>query len=408
MKFLFIHQNFPAQFMHLGPALARKGHEVSALTLREFPEKEWNGIRVFTYTLKTKNTDGINPLIIDYESKIIRAEACMNAAIELKNAGYTPELIIAHPGWGEALFIKQVWPTARLKIYCEFFYHTSGYDVDFDDEFYPASDKHLAGVFLKNSHILLNLQAADAGLSPTNFQANTFPAHFRDKISAIHEGIDTEALRPNPDVTFELKKGHVLTRKNPVITFVARALEPYRGFHTFMRALPRLLSENQDATILIVGQEGIAYGPQPPTVDSWKQLMSAEISPKLSHSEASRIHFLGLLPRARFTSLLQVSSVHVYLTYPFVLSWSLIEAMSVGCAIVASDTEPVREVVEHNDTGLLVNFFDHDQLSNKITLLLNDERHRSALGSAARQLAIENYDLHSVCLPKQVKWAENG
>ncbi len=394
--------------MHLAPALARKGHEVSALTLREFPEKEWNKVRVFTYTLKAKNTKGINPLIIDYESKIIRGEACMNAAIELKNAGYNPELIIAHPGWGEALFMKQIWPNARLKLYCEFFYHTSGYDVDFDDEFFPASDNHLAGVFLKNSHLLLNLQAADAGLSPTNFQANTFPAHFRNKISAIHEGINTEALRPHPNVTFELKKGHVLTRKNAVITFVARALEPYRGFHTFMRALPRILSENQNATILIVGQEGIAYGPEPPTQDSWKQLMSAEIFPKLSPSEASRIHFLGLLSRTRFTSLLQVSSVHVYLTYPFVLSWSLIEAMSVGCSIVASDTEPVREVLEHNETGLLFNFFDHDQLSNHIRLLLNDEGHRYALSNAARQFAIENYDLQAVCLPKQVIWAENS
>lgn len=406
MNILFIHQNFPAQFLHLAPALAAAGHNVTALTLRNFGMEKWNGVQIVRYGLTDTNTKEIHPWVIDYESKIIRGKACLNAAIELRKKGYNPTIIIAHPGWGESLFIKQIWPDAKLKLYCEYFYNTSGYDVGFDNEFFPYEENQAARVTLKNSHLLLNFQHADKGLSPTHFQADTFPAHLRDKITVIHDGIDTQILKPCPDAKFDLDNGDELTCHDEIITFVSRALEPYRGFHIFMRALPRLLSERPNAVVLIVGYEGIAYGNEAPKMGSWKNLICSEVFPNIPASEISRIHFLGTLSRARFTSLLQVSTVHVYLTYPFVLSWSLIEAMSVGCAIVASDTNPLREVIEHKKTGLLCDFFNIEQLALQVTQLLENIALRKELSEAARKFAIKNFDLHSVCLPRQKKWVE--
>ena len=404
MNILFIHQNFPGQFKHLAPALVRAGHSVTALILAKTEAKQWNGVRLVSYSLSRGNAKEAHPWTVDFESKVIRGEACLKAALTLKNQGYSPDVIVAHPGWGESLFLKEVWPEAKLKLYCEFFYHARGADVGFDPEF-SASDPADAGrVSLKNANTLLQFQNADAGLSPTHWQASTFPPHIRDKITVVHDGIDTEVLSPNPSVSFLLDNGKSLTRDDEVITFVNRALEPYRGFHVFMRSLPKLLATRPNAHVLIVGKEGVSYGAQPPNGESWKTIFSDEVLPKLTPQQRERIHFLGTIDYPRFINLLQVSRVHVYLTYPFVLSWSLLEAMSVGCAIVASDTQPLHEAIKHNDTGLLVDFFDHNALADSVIRVLDDGDTRDRLGKAAREFAIENYDLIKHCLPKQIQW----
>ena len=404
MNILFIHQNFPGQFKHLAPALVKAGHTVTALILAKTEAKQWNGVRLVSYSLSRGNAKEAHPWTVDFESKVIRGEACLKAALALKDQGYTPEVIVAHPGWGESLFLKEVWPEAKLKLYCEFFYHARGADVGFDPEF-SANDPADAGrVTLKNANMLLQFQNADAGLSPTHWQASTFPPYIRDKITVVHDGIDTELLSPNPSVSFPLDNGKSLTRDDEVITFVNRALEPYRGFHTFMRSLPKLLAARPSAQVLIVGKEGVSYGAQPPNGKSWKTIFSEEVLPQLTPQQRERIHFLGTIDYTRFISLLQVSRVHVYLTYPFVLSWSLLEAMSVGCSIVASDTQPLHEAIKHDETGRLVNFFDQNALATSVIELLEDENTRVRLGQAARAFAVENYDLVKHCLPKQIQW----
>ncbi|MDB2376353.1 glycosyltransferase family 4 protein [Gammaproteobacteria bacterium] len=404
MNILFIHQNFPAQFKHLAPALVSLGYDVTALVLTKTEAKQWNGVKLIPYSLNRGNAKEAHPWTVDFESKVVRGEACLRAALNLKKQDYTPDVIVAHPGWGESLFLKQVWPTAKLKLYCEFFYHACGADVGFDPE-YSSSDPADAGrVMLKNANMLLQFQQADAGISPTRWQASTFPQHIRDKITVIHDGMDTGVLSPDPSVTFLLDNGKSLTRDDEVITFVNRALEPYRGFHTFMRSLPILLAARPNAQVLIVGKEDVSYGAQPPEGKSWKTICSEEVLPQLTPQQRERIHFLGTIDYPRFINLLQVSRVHVYLTYPFVLSWSLLEAMSVGCSIVASDTQPLHEAIKHDETGRLVDFFDHSMLANSVTQLLDDEDTRVRLGKAARVFAIENYDLAKHCLPKQIQW----
>ena len=405
MKFLFIHQNFPGQFRHLAPALARAGHEVKALVLTKNSATVWQGVTVIPYELSRVNAPDAHPWTVDFESKVIRGEACFRSALALRKNGYVPDVVVAHPGWGESLFVKEVWPKARLKLYCEFFYHAQGADVGFDPEFSSQDPANACRVTLKNANTLLQFQNADAGLSPTLWQASTFPEHIQKKITVIHDGIDSGALRPNPQAEFELDARQTVTRENEVVTFVSRALEPLRGFHIFMRALPALLKARPAALVLVVGQDKDGYGTKAGANGTWKKIFCDEVMPQLTSSERARIHFLGHIEYDRYVAVLQVSRVHVYLTSPFVLSWSLLEAMSTGCSIVASNTKPLQEVIEHNKTGKLVSFFDAIALAESVIELLEDSETRDQFRDAARAHVVRHYDLKSVCLPQQIAWA---
>lgn len=407
---LFVHQNFPAQFKFLAPALVRKGYRVAAMTMKKESPAVWEGVELIVYSPARGTTAQVHPWVSDFETKTIRGEACFRAALKLRQEGLLPDVIVAHPGWGESLFLKEVWPQARLGIYCEFFYGARGLDVGFDPEF-PATDEgEVCRLRLKNLNNLLHFEIADAGISPTQWQASTFPQPFRDRITVIHDGIDTDAVVPNPGASLRLKSASgqtvTLNRSTEVITFVNRNLEPYRGYHTMMRALPALLARRPQARVLIVGGSDVSYGARPPQGKSWKDIYSAEVRPLISDADWSRVHFVGNLPYAQFVVMLQLSTVHVYLTYPFVLSWSLLEAMSAGCAIVASNTPPLQEAIRHDDTGVLIDFFSPSELTESVCELLEDAPRRAHLGRQARAFARTHYDLASVCLPRQLEWVE--
>lgn len=417
MDILFIHQNFPGQFKYLAPALAAQGHRVVAFSMQVKKAEVFRGVDVRPYRASRGSTAGIHPWVGDFETKTIRAEACFRAALALRDEGFSPEVIVAHPGWGESLFLSEVWPQARLGIYCEFYYRSSGADTGFDPEF-PVADPlgDVCRLRLKNLNNLLHFEIADGGISPTQWQASTFPDAFRKRITVIHDGIDTAALAPDPAVSMRLAAqmgdpaGPVttltLTRNDPVLTFVNRNLEPYRGFHVFMRALPHILRENPRLRVLVVGGSDVSYGARPTASTTWRQQFVDEVRPDIPDHDWHRVHFLGNLPYPLFVQLLQLSTVHVYLTYPFVLSWSLLEAMSVGCAIVASDTAPLREALVHDQTGRLVDFFDFRALAQAVTQLLGDPDTRQRLGARAREFAQAHYDLHAVCLPRQLAWVQ--
>ena len=409
MKILFIHQNFPGQYKHLAPTLAAQGHQCVALTLRVKEPTTWKGVRVIPYGIQRKQGQGVHPWVQDFDTKVIRAEACHAAACALRDRGFTPDIIVGHHGWGETMFLRDVWPTARIGLYCEL-YHLSGADhTGFDPEFQSKTgEAEKLRIRLKNLNNLVHFDVADMGISPTQFQASTFPDEWRQKISVIHDGIDTDHLIRNPDAQLTLPDGSTLTREDEVITFVNRNLEPYRGYHIFMRALPRLLKERPNAKVLIVGGDEVSYGARPPKAkgQSWKQIFIDEVRGRIPTPSWDRVHFLGRIPYDQFVSLLQVSRVHVYLTYPFVLSWSLFEAMSTQAAIVASSTAPVVEAIRHDETGRLVDFFDGDALVSEVCDLLDDADARERLGIAAREYVRGNYDLQTVCLPRQLDWIQ--
>ena len=406
MNILFIHQNFPAQFKFLAPELLKRGHDVRAMILSKDEVEKFKGVYIYSYYPSKGSSKEVHPWASDFETKIIRAEAFFKAALKLKNTGYIPDIIIAHHGWGESLFVKQVWPNVRLGIYCEFFYHVNGADTNFDPEFPLDELGDRCRLILKNINNLLHFEIADAGISPTNWQASLFPERFQSKITVIHDGIDTNALKPNSLASLII--GNLkISKSDEVITFVNRNLEPYRGYHIFMRSLPEILKRRPNALVMIVGGDDVSYGARPSGGRKWKDIFANEIYHDLPVGAKERIYFLGTIPYQSYVTLLQLSSVHIYLTYPFVLGWSLLEAMSVGCAIVASKTKPVQEVIQNNINGRLVNFFDVHELVYQVCDLLQNEVDRQKLGNNARISAVASFDLESVCLPKQLRWVEN-
>lgn len=416
MNILFVHQNFPGQFKHLAPALAQLGHRVIALTMQKSEQVRWKGVELFQYAVNQGSTPGVHPWVTDFETKIIRAEGAFRACVQLKDQGFTPDAIVAHPGWGESLFLKEVWPSANLGIFCEFYYLSEGADTGFDPEF---SVEDVAGnncrLRLKNLNNHMHFDFADAAIAPTSWQASSFPEPFRSKITVVHDGIDTDVIRPNQQVQLNLRRNGsdvplTLTRDDEVITFVNRNLEPMRGCHIFLRSLPGLLKIRPKARVIIVGGDGVSYGAKPSIekngASTWKEVFVNEVRGQISDADWARVHFVGHVPYAHFISLLQLSTVHVYWTYPFVLSWSLIEAMSAGAAIVASDTAPLQEVITDGENGVLVDFFSVGELVQSVCSLLDNPQTRAQLGEAARSTAKGKYDLKRICLPKQLNWVE--
>lgn len=408
MRILIIHQNFPGQYKHLAPALVEQGHQVFSLTPKVDKVTKWKGVSLIPYKIKRSSSKDVHPWLSDLETKVIRAEACYRHALALKEKGLEPDVILGHHGWGEPMFLKDVWPNAKLGLYCELYHLDSGESVNFDPEFTTKDlDGNKLRLRLRNLNNALHFDIGDAGISPTEFQADTFPQPFRDKISVIHDGIDTQTVKPNADAVLQVSATQSLTRDDEVITFINRNLEPYRGYHVFMRALPKLLKARPNAQVVLLGGDEVSYGSRPPAGKTWKQIYIDEVREQISDEDWARVHFLGRVPYEVFLSMMQVSRLHIYLTYPFVLSWSLLEAMSAEAAILASDTAPVLEAIQHNETGWLTDFFDADALVEKADALLNDKETRERLGKAARAFVIENYDLKTQCLPKQLEWVSN-
>lgn len=397
-KFLFIHQNFPGQFVHVASELARMGHEVVAvgITGREIP-----GVKFIRYAPKPPDRVSDLELGRDFETKLLRGVACTQVLEQMKADGFSPDAVVAHPGWGEALFCKDVWPRARLVMFPEFFYSADSADYNFDPEFSRDTVAQRMRLRLKNNVQLHALHAADVGYVPTQWQLSQIPQEYRHKLHVIFDGIDTAVAAPQPGAFLQLKREDVrLTTQSEVITFVNRNLEPYRGFHIFMRALPKILRERPNAHVLIIGRDGVSYGSAPRGGGTWRQAMLKEVGASLP---MERVHFLGGLPYKDYLRVMQVSSCHVYLTYPFVLSWSCLEAMSMGRVVVGSKTGPVQEVIEHGRTGLLFDFFDVEGLAGQVIEVLARRDDFTKLGKQARELVVERYDLRSKCLPQQVQ-----
>lgn len=389
MNILFIHQNFPGQFVHLAKNLgACKAHRVVALSLRNNPVPSGVTLRQYGF-LRETNRD-THPLLKDSEAKVLRAEACAAAALQLKNEGFTPDLIIAHPGWGESLFIKDVFPDARLAIYCEYFYSSEGQDVGFDPESPNLDFARRYVLRLKNSANLLSLNDADLAYSPTTWQRSTYPSVYQEQIAVIHDGINTSQLAFRKNARIEIKdaQGMSKVRLKPgdeVLTYVARNLEPVRGFHILMRALPKILKNRPHAQVIIVGGNEISYGHQAPDGKTWKDSLLSELGASI---DTNRVHFVGRVPYNTYLDLLSISKVHIYWTTPFVLSWSFLEAAIAGVPLIASRTQPVEEYATQFGVTM-VDFFDVNALAENAVQKLQSPWEPHLLNAVA-PLAIED------------------
>ena len=403
LKILFVHQNFPGQFPHLAPALERRGHEVMALTVET--NNRVSPVKVVKYRkpAEVKLEPRLTKMYAEVSERGVKAAF---AARQLRrDHGYVPDVIFGHPAWGETLYLREVWPEAKLLVYAELMYKTTGLDTDFDPEFARPGLESRISTTARSAHLIQTLVQADAALSPTEFQASTFPAELRPKITVCFDGVNTARLAPNPEARYTVP-GTTLTFQpgDEVVTFVNRSLEPYRGYHIFMRSLPEVLAARPKAHVLIVGEEGQSYGSAPPE-GSWKQKFLDEVKDRI---DLTRVHFLGRVPYNDFVSILQVGRVHAYLTYPFVLSWSLMEAMAAGAMVVASDTAPLREVVQDGVNGRLVPFFDLPGWSAALVDALANPAKYQPMRAEARRSVTAKYDLETICLPRLIEFVETA
>ncbi|HVJ54326.1 MAG TPA: glycosyltransferase family 4 protein [Aliidongia sp.] len=393
MRILFVHQNMPGQFKHLAPQLAARGHEVSFITRKA--EGSAKGVRRLVYEPAREVAPSTHHYLIQMESAVLNGQAVARLALKLEADQERPDVIVAHPGWGETLYLKDVWPRVPLLHYCEFYYRAHGLDVNFDPGD-PFTFDETCRLRTRNAHQLLSLEACDRGISPTEWQRRTHPEPYRGKIETIFDGIDTDRLKPDPTARFALPDGRVLTAEDEIVTYVSRNLEPYRGFHSFIRALPALLAKRPAAQIVIAGGDDVSYGRRAPAGRNWREHMLAEVP-----LDPQRVHFTGTLPYDRYLDLLRISSLHLYLTVPFVLSWSMVEAMSTGCLILGSSTPPVEEFLEDGSNGVTVDMLDPAAIAARAAEMLAAGSKLDPLRRAARETVLERCAL-ARCLPRQL------
>jgi len=307
-----------------------------------------------------------------------------------------PDIVYGHSGWGLPLFGKEAWPAAKLVCLFEWYYRAHGSDADFDPA-QPLSVDDELRIRIKNSPILIDLDSCDWGVSPTYWQHRQLPLEFQPKISVIHDGIDTDFVKPDPDAKLVLPAvGLDLSDAAEIVTYVARGMEPYRGFPQFIEAARLITEARPGCHVVIVGADRVAYGRSLPNGKTYKQEMLEKVP-----LDQGRVHFTGLLPKADYLKVLQASSAHVYLTRPFVLSWSMLEAMAAGCAVVASDTPPVVEVVTDGVNGLLTHFFSPAKIAARVAEVLDRPGDYRDMRVKARQTVLDRYDLRRL-LPVQL------
>jgi glycosyltransferase involved in cell wall biosynthesis len=399
MKFLFVHQNFPGQYLHLARHLgSQPGNEIVFLTQRK--DADLPGVKKVVYAPKRKPSRQTHHYLREAEAGVLNGQEVARAALALRSTGFVPDVMLGHNGWGEIWYLKDIYPKTPLIGYFEFFYRPEGADIEFE----PGVSEQLdtaPRLRTKNIGNLLGLEAADLGQCPTRWQQSLYPERYRSMLRVVHEGIDTRIVRPDPAAKFSLPNtDRELTPQDEVLTYVARNLEPYRGFQSFMRSLPSVLSLRPKAHVIIVGGDEVSYGTRLPKGKTYRAEMLRELEGSL---DLSRVHFLGRVPYSIFLTVLRISRAHVYLTYPFVLSWSMLEALAAGCLVIGSRTAPVEEVLRHRENGLLVDFFDTAAIADAVVdALANPEAYR-AIRERARRAVIEGYDLHTLALPAQLK-----
>ena len=396
MKILFVHQNFPGQYRAVAPSIQAAGHDVMAISNRK--EAMVGGIRNVCYEIKRGNAKNVHPWLVNSETAVIRGEAVARVAKQLRAQGWEPDVVVGHSGWGEMMFLRTALPNSRIVSFCEYWYKEQGGDANFDPEF-PSSVDAPERCAVRNMHLAQSLLASDIGMAPTHFQANLFPTELRSRIAINHDGIETDKLTPDDQAWIRLGRdgGQVLRKGDEVVTFINRNLEPMRGYHQFMRALPAMMDRRPNARFVVVGGDKVSYGSPPAGKEGYKEVFLKEVQDRI---DLSRLHFVNQVPYPTLVSLLRVSAAHVYFTYPFVLSWSMIEAMSLGALVIGSNTPPVAEVIEHGKNGLLTDFFSPEKLANTVCGALEKPDDYIDLRRAARQTAVERYDYQTVCLPK--------
>lgn len=394
MNILMLHPNFPGQYVLFAPYVgAKENHTVVALSQEESLFKSTQFVKAFKYKrtrVPSPKTHMYNRIL---EEAVIDGQAVYRSVKELGYRGFVPDIIIGHTGWGSTLFLKDLYPAVPIVGLFEWFYRI-GADLGYFSGEKVTIEQQMS-IRMRNSHHLINLDLCDAGYCATEWQRSQFPAEYLPKLAAIHDGIDTQFCSPAAETKLVLDDVKLdLSDCREIITYVSRGFEAYRGFPQFMDALRLVLARRPHAHVVLVGSDRVCYGDNPANGKNYRQMELDK-----GGFDTKRVHFVGVRNRADYQKILRASNLHVYLTRPFVLSWSMLEAMSFGCPLVASATPPVEEVVIHGENGLLADFLSPSDIADKMETMLADRDLAARLGKAARQTVVERYDVNKM-LPK--------
>jgi glycosyltransferase involved in cell wall biosynthesis len=386
---VFIHQNMPGQFKNICQALAKnEKNQVYFITKKKTVSLP--NVHRVVYDLAREPTGGSHQYISGLDSHLLYGQAVARRLIALKENNVYPDIVFAHSGWGEALFVKEIFPKAKLVVFSEFYYESRFSDTAFTHKGDVPIDT-ACKLVARNFHLTQSMMAADIIMTPTLWQKFVHPKILWPQILVLHEGISVDEIRANRQTSVTLPNGWTLNKGDRVVTYVSRNLEPYRGFDVFFEAMRLLAKAAPDVRVVLIGGEDVSYGKRPPGGMSWRNLFLHQEGPPL-HNAA----FLGRVPYPMFLDLLNIAKVHTYLTVPFVLSWSAMEAMALETLVVASATHPVREVITDGRTGLLCDYTAQAVCDKVRAGLEMNTKKREKIGHLARRTIEQNYNFNTM------------
>ncbi len=392
MHILFIHQNYPAQFGLIAAYLAQtRGFRCTFLS--EDTPGFADGVDRIRYAMSGGATAHNHFCTRTFENVVCRSVSAYEA---LKaRPDIRPDLIVAHAGFLSTVYLRELYDCPIVN-YFEYFYHTHNSDMDFRPDF-PTNEQNRLRARTRNAHLLLDLSNCDVGYSPTLWQTSLFPAEFRPKIRTIFDGVDTSFWRPMPHGQRRVA-GCDFPEGLRIVTYVSRGMESLRGFDQFMKAAKILCQLRRDVLFVVVGNDRICYSADAEFTGgkTFKEWVLAQ-----DQYDLSRFLFTGLLPPNELAKLFSITDLHVYLTAPFVLSWSLMNALACGATVLASDTAPVREMIVDGENGLLVDFFNPEKIAHQAGEILDRPQEYKHLGLAGVRLIGANYSLDQA-LPRML------
>lgn len=394
MHILFVHQNFPAQFGHVARYLVRDhGHQCTFVS--QNPAGMSDGVRVIQYEPQGGATEKTHYCSRSFENAIAHCHGVFEAC--RRHPELQPDLIVGHSGFGSTLFLPELYPCPIIN-YFEYYYHAHGSDLDFRPD-YPPETLDVLRSYARNAMFLLDLETCRAGYAPTHWQRSLFPAVHRDKVKVIFDGVDTSVWHRHEGLPRQVGT-RLIDADTRIVTYVSRGQEAMRGFDIFMKTARRVYQQMPNVVFVVVGGDQVVYG------GDLKRITEKTFREHVLRRDdylLSKFIFTGPIPPAQLAQQLSLSDLHIYLTVPFVLSWSLFDALACGCTVLASDTEPVRELITHGTNGLLADFFDVDGLSDLALKVLRDPGSYRGLGEAGRALIEEKYALDQT-LPQMLRF----
>lgn len=398
MHVLFIHQNFPAQFGHIAAYLVQRKGFRSTFVSQQPPGND-GGVERIQYQIRGGATQQTHYCSRSFENAIWHSHGVFEAL--QARPDIKPDLVVGHSGFLSTAFLRELYDCPIVN-YFEYYYHTRGTDMDYRPDFpYPALNHLRARA--RNAGLLMDLEECDAGYSPTRWQRGLMPRTYRHKLRTIFDGVDTNLWRPQPGLPRSVGE-RALPDDVRIVTYVSRGMESIRGFDIFMKVAKLLCQRRRDVVFVVVGEDRVCYGGDLEFTggQSFKEWVLAR-----DDYDLSRFIFTGLMPIPALAQLFSISDLHVYLTVPFVLSWSLMDALACGATVLASNTAPVREMIEHDRNGLLVDFFDVEGLADAAERVLDAPDEYRRLGQAGADMIRQRYSLE-VCLPRMLDLYEEA